>query len=324
MSTLVSIVCPAYEEADALPHFHAELVRVLDRLGPDYRAEVIYADDGSADGTLGVLRELAAGDPRVGYLSLSRNFGHQAALTAGLEHATGDVVVMMDSDLQHPPAVIPRLLSEWRAGADVVITVREDDPTLSRSKRFNSWAFYRLMRAVSGTEVRPSAADFRLMTRPAVHALLQLRESHRFIRGMVQWVGFSCREVRFVPAARVAGRSKYTFRKQLRLGLDGMFSFSKAPLRALLGLGVWFAALGAACALAAPFASAPGFWLLAAVVQTTGGATLAGLGVVGEYVGRLHEEVKRRPVYLLKETGNLAATAPAGGEPARPPARRAA
>ncbi len=326
MSTLLSVVCPAFEEAGGLPHFHAELLAVVDHLGPEFAVEVIYVDDGSRDNTLAVLRELAAADPRVRYLSLSRNFGHQAALTAGLEHASGDIVVTMDSDMQHPPAVIPRLIAEWKAGADVVITVRDDDPSVKFSKRFCSLAFYKAMRAVSGTEVRPSAADFRLMTRPAVVALVRLKESHRFVRGLVQWLGFPCREVPFAPGQRFAGRSKYTLRKQLRLGLDGMFSFSRLPLRLPVALGALFALLGAACLSAGVFGIGGAPWFVLAAIQLVGAATLASLGVVGEYVGRIYEEVKRRPGYLLKETGNITShtCAEVPDRVARPAPRRAA
>lgn len=311
MSTLLSIVCPAYKEDSALPHFHAGLMSVLDCLSPEYDVEVIYADDGSPDGTLDVLRRLAAADRRVRYLSLSRNFGHQAALTAGLEHAQGDIVITMDADMQHPPEVIPLLLEEWKRGADVVITVREDDPTLKWTKRLSSRLFYRLMHWMSGTEVRPSAADFRLMTRSAVAALLRLKETHRFIRGMVQWLGFPCREVRFAPRQRIAGESKYTFRKQLSLGLNGMFSFSKVPLRLPIYLGLILAVLGVGCSMTAAVGSMlgtltnPNLWILLAALNLIGGTMLMGLGVVGEYVGRIYEQVKERPAYFLKETGNI-------------------
>ena len=310
---VLSVVVPAYSEETALPVFHDELMRVLHGLDREYDIEVLYVDDGSPDGTLAVLRQLAAVDPRIRYLSLSRNFGHQAALTAGIEHARGDLVVTLDADLQHPPALIPVLLEQWKEGADIVLTIRADDPSLKWSKRFSSRLFYRAMRWMSGTEVRPSAADFRLMTRPAVDALLRLKESHRFIRGMVQWLGFPCREVSFAPHQRVAGRSKYTFRKQLNLGLDGMFSFSKLPLRLTAALGLLLGSVGLACLLGLAVAlltgrsADPGFWILLAAMNLIGGATLLGLGVVGEYVGRIYEQVKQRPAYLVKEAGNLAA-----------------
>lgn len=307
MRPLLSIVAPAFEEERALPMFHEHLARVLDSLDNEYDVEVIYVDDGSADGTLTVLRHLSEADRRVRYLSLSRNFGHQAALTAGLEHATGDLIITMDADLQHPPEIIPRLLREWKKGAAVVLTIRADDPSLKWSKRLGSRMFYRLMRWMSGTEVRPSAADFRLMTRPAVDALLQLGESHRFIRGMVQWLGFPCREVHFTPHSRVAGRSKYTLTKQLSLGLDGMFSFSKLPLRAVTGAGgimllAGLGALGWECADHLMGASYVCYATLAlGACFFLFGTVMLGLGIVGEYVGRIYEQVKNRPVYVLKE-----------------------
>ena len=161
----LSIVCPAYEEEDVLPSFHAELCTVLNMLGPTYSFEIIYVDDGSQDRTLSVLRALASADSRVHYLSLSRNFGHQAALTAGLEHARGDAVITLDSDLQHPPLLIPTLVARWREGHDVVLTLRQDDPSLGRFKRLTSRAFYKVMQAVSETEVRAAASDYRLLSR---------------------------------------------------------------------------------------------------------------------------------------------------------------
>jgi glycosyltransferase involved in cell wall biosynthesis len=314
---LLSVVCPAYEEEEALPHFHAELMRVLDGLEADYVIEVIYVDDGSLDGTLEVLRSMTGADQRVRYLSLSRNFGHQAALSAGLEHARGDIVITMDADLQHPPQVIPKLIAEWEAGADLVITIRADDPTLKWSKRFASRAFYKVLRWMSGTEMRPSAADFRLMTRKTVAALLSLKETHRFVRGLVQWLGFNCKEVRFEPRHRIAGRSKYTLGKQLTLGLDGILSFSKLPLRLVLGFGLGMVGLGLCGALATVVGLAsgsmsnPSLWVLLSAMTLIGGAVLFGLGIVGEYVARIYEQVKQRPAYLLKETGNVAAIAEA-------------
>src|SRR5262245_56141368 len=233
----LSIVCPAYEEEEGLPFFHAELCRVLGELKDEYTFEILYVDDGSRDGTLAVLRRLTAHDPRVRFLSLSRNFGHQAALTAGLDHATGDVTISMDSDLQHPPALIPQLLDKWKQGYDVVLTIREEDKRLGLGKRLTSKLFYRVIRMMSDTDIRPAGSDFRLLSRKAVDQLKQLRERHRFLRGMVQWLGLPTAEITFTPASRKAGQSKYTFRRMLRLAGDGMFSFSIAPLRVALWLG---------------------------------------------------------------------------------------
>jgi dolichol-phosphate mannosyltransferase len=304
----LSVVCPAYEEEEVLPRFHAELTAVLDRLGGQYQIEILYVDDGSRDRTLEVLRRTAAVDPRVRYLSLSRNFGHQAALTAGLEHASGDVVITLDSDLQHPPALIPVLLEKWKEGHDVVLTLREDDPRLGLTKRLTSRLFYRLMGMVSDTELRAAAADFRLMSRKAVDALVRLRETHRFLRGLVSWLGFRTTTVPYAPAARAAGVSKYTLRKMLALASDGVLSFSRLPLRLSLYVGGVMSALGLGltgwAVLRALFTSGPvdwGWYVLMTTVLLVGGCVMAALGVVGEYVGRIYEQVKGRPVYVLKD-----------------------
>jgi dolichol-phosphate mannosyltransferase len=308
MTVKLSVVCPAYEEEEVLPCFHAELTAELAKLGPEYDVEILYVDDGSRDRTLPILRMLAAADGRVRYLSLSRNFGHQAALTAGLEHARGDVVICMDSDLQHPPAVIPELLERWQEGHDVVLTLRADDPSLGRLKRLTSAAFYRVMRLLSRTELRASAADFRLMSRRALDALLRLQETHRFLRGLVSWLGFPTATVTFAPAGRGGGVSKYTFRRMLGFAVDGLLSFSNAPLRLVLGGGVGLLGAGlllllAACGRGVCGAAVDWGWTsLLAALLLVGGAVLCGLGVVGEYVGRIYEQVKGRPLYLLKET----------------------
>jgi glycosyltransferase involved in cell wall biosynthesis len=304
----ISIVCPAFQEEDVLPFFHRELCTVLGRLDGPCNLEIIYVDDGSTDGTLQVLRELAAADKRIRYLSLSRNFGHQAALTAGLEHSRGDVIITMDSDLQHPPALLPTLLKKWREGFDIVLTIREDDPRLSSFKRYTSRWFYRIMSFLSDTDIRLAAADYRLMSRKAVDALLQLRETHRFLRGMVGWLGFPVAEIPFQPAVRKAGVSKYTFRKMFNFALDGMLSFSKLPLRLALVLGVvtilvsLFLSGWAIVRLLLPHGGTDlGSALLIISTQFIGGCILLCLGIIGEYVGRIYQQVQGRPIYLLKE-----------------------
>ncbi len=315
---LVSIVCPAFQEEEVLPLFHAELSDVLRGLDRDFRFEILFVDDGSRDRTLDVLRELSARDPRVRYLSLSRNFGHQAALTAGLEHATGDAVVSLDADLQHPPRVVPLLLEKWREGFEVVITVRADDQRLSFFKRATSKLFYQLMGWLSETEIRLSASDFRLLSRKAVQALLKMREQHRFVRGMVQWLGFPAAEIAFQPDERRAGRSKYTFRRMLRLAGDGLFSFTQVPLRipAYLGLAALMLAAGhLAWSLVQGLLGADGATLrwhyLLFTLDLLGGCILCALGFLGEYVGRIYDQVKQRPLYLLKEDSQQVAAAKA-------------
>jgi polyisoprenyl-phosphate glycosyltransferase len=301
----ISIICPAYEEEAVLPRFHAELSAVLDALPPEYEAEVIYVDDGSEDGTLAALRQIAAADSRVHYLSLSRNFGHQAAITAGLEHARGDAIITLDSDLQHPPSLIPTLLKHWREGHDIVMTLREEDPDLGTFKRVTSRAFFELMRRLSETEMRIAASDYRLMSRRAVDALLRFPEMHRFLRGMVHWLGFPTATVRFQVASRGAGKSKFTFARLFAFAIDALLSFSKVPLRLIFLLGMVFTLAGmVGCGIdfvRILFGNGLGLLTVVAVMLVVGGCILASIGLVGEYVGRVYEQVKDRPLYLLKE-----------------------
>jgi dolichol-phosphate mannosyltransferase len=310
----LSVVCPAFQEEDVLPIFHAELSRALAPLADEFQAEVVYVDDGSTDGTLAVLRRLAASDPRVRYLSFSRNFGHQAAVTAGLEHAAGDLVVSLDTDLQHPPALIPVLIDRWRDGYDLVLTEREYPATTGWFKRVSSDWFYRVMGWLSSTPVKPAASDFRLMSRPVVDAVLQMRETHRFLRGMVSWVGFKVVSVPFRAAERAAGHSRFTFRSLMRLASDGLLSFSSLPLRLPLyggGALLVLAALHAGAVLALGFGGFDvGPWMLHATAGLTlllNGLVLTSVGVLGEYLGRVYEQVKQRPLYVLKETSASAA-----------------
>lgn len=305
----LSVVCPAYQEEDVLPRFHAALVPAVAPLEPAFELEILYVDDGSRDGTLGVIRGLAAADSRVRYVSLSRNFGHQAALTAGLDHATGDAVVSLDSDLQHPPALIPSLVERWRAGFDVVLTVRGNDRRLGWFKRASSRAFYAVLGRMSTVEVRPAAADFRLLSRRAVDELGRLRETHRYVRGMVQWLGFRVAEVPFAPAARQGGVSKYTLRRMVRFALDGLLSFSPAPARLAVGGGLavtaasWVlsvAAVALLVSLAEPVARV-GLVLLTAL-HLLAGCGLVAAGMLGEYATRIYDQAKGRPVYVVKES----------------------
>ncbi len=305
----LSIVCPAYEEEAALPVFHDQLLRAIEPLQDDFAIEILYVDDGSRDGTLSLLRRWARQDSRVRYLSLSRNFGHQAALTAGLEHARGDVVVSLDSDLQHPPQLIPEMIQRWQQGYDIVLTIRQDDVSLGQVKRLTSQWFYTLMRWCSDTETRPAAADFRLMSRRAVNSLLRLRESHRFLRGMVQWLGFPTTEISYRPARRVAGQSKYHLGRMCSFACDALFSFSRVPLRLSMAAGLVLLLGGAGLVLlvlarflSGGTAGIDGTLLLLAGLGLVGGLILGSLGIIGEYIARIYEEVKGRPLYLLKET----------------------
>jgi len=311
---LISLVCPAFEEEEVLPFFHQELAAVLARLQGRFDAEIIYVDDGSRDGTLRVMRDLARTDRRVRYLSLSRNFGKEAAMTAGLEHATGEAVIVIDTDLQHPPALVPTLLEKWRAGADVVVTVRADDPQWGLFKRVTSRLFYRVLGWLSETEVRMAAPDYRLLSRRAVDGFLLLRERHRFLRTLVQWLGFPTAEVPFQAHSRRAGTTKYNVRRLMHLAADAVVSSSTLPLRlasflGCLGVGIGLLIGGYATArrlFSGADVGAGWAWLLASI-YLVGGCILCGLGLVGEYVGRIFEQVKGRPIYVLKETSPEAA-----------------
>jgi len=313
----LSIVCPAFEEEEVLPHFHAELCAVLAPLESEYDVEIIYIDDGSRDCTLAYLRHLAVHDERIRYLSFSRNFGQQAALTAGMEHARGDAVITLDSDLQHPPSLIPDLVEQWRKGHDVVLTFRADDPRLSYFKRLSSRAFNTVMGWLSDTPVSSAASDYRLLSRQAVDALLRLHEKHRFLRGMVNWLGFRETTVAFHPASRGAGATKYTLRRMLALAVDAMLSFSKLPLRLSFFLGLLLVVLGGAFGSLAFGRSLwgreiGGVQLVLIALFLIGGAILCALGIVGEYVGRIYEQVKGRPLYLLKEASPELSALPLG------------
>jgi dolichol-phosphate mannosyltransferase len=320
----LSIVCPVYQEEEVLPPFHRELCSVLAKIEDKYEVDILYVDDGSRDRTLPILRGLAGRDGRVRYLSFSRNFGHQTALTAGLEHARGVVIVMMDSDLQHPPALIPALLEKWAQGYEIVQTIREEDSELGFFKRWSSKLFYRVMNWLSDTEIRFSAADFRLMSRRAVDSLLELRETHRFLRGLVQWLGFPTAEVRFRPVSRKAGVSKYTLGRMMSFALDALVSFSRLPLRLSILLGAFSIAVSVVIALYSgvrliwlPAGFSPGVAAVLASIYLMGGAGLCCLGIVGEYVGRTYEQVKTRPLYLLKEK-SAELECPSQSEPSRP------
>jgi polyisoprenyl-phosphate glycosyltransferase len=306
---LISVVSPVYEEEEVLPHFHRVLGEVLDGLSDEYDAEIILVDDGSRDGTLPLLRQMAADDPRVRYFSFSRNFGHQAAITAGLENARGDAVVTLDCDLQHPPFLIPALVQKWREGYDVVATVREENRTVGAWKRLTSRIFFRLMRLLSEEEVREAASDYQLLSRKALQALLMMQETHRFLRGMVNWLGFPTATVPFRVAEREAGESKFTFRRLTAFATDALLSFSKIPLRlpfflgAAVGfIGLLYAVYGLVRTVVLGEPLEPGWFSVLAALHLIGGSILCSISLVGEYVGRIYEQVKGRPLYLLKES----------------------
>jgi len=302
----VDLVIPVFNEAGVVEQTHARIRAVIDSLPDEFC--IYYVDDGSTDETPQVLAELARNDRRVRVIELSRNFGHQAALTAGLDAARGEVVISMDGDGQHPPEMIPQMIELIRAGYDVVQTQRLDQAEPASFKKWTSGLFYRLINLISGTRILPGAADFRALSRQAVDALKAMPEYHRFLRGMVAWIGYPTVILPYQPAERISGQSKYSLAKMLRLALDAIFSFSLMPLYIGLSLGGLLLCLAAAEMIyvlsfwvsGRSANLAPGWSSLMFVILIVGGMLMVLLGFIGVYVGYIFQEVKRRPVYLVK------------------------
>jgi glycosyltransferase involved in cell wall biosynthesis len=321
-----TLVIPVFNEEPVLHELHrrltASLTDALAGRGETWGA--IFVDDGSSDGTGAILKALRAQDPaHVRVVAFSRNFGHAAAMTAGIDHADGDTVITMDADLQDPPEVVLEMIARWREGFDVVYAVRTERRSETFFKKATAALFYRLLRASSEIEIPLDAGDFRLLSRRAALALAGLRERHRLLRGMSRWIGFRQTSVPYVRQARHAGETKFPVRRMARLAWDGLTSFSLLPLRIATMAGAVAALLGAVSGvwvIVARLASGPPLHRTAALIATMlvlGGLQLLALGVLGEYVGRLFEEIKRRPIYVVDHTLGFAGDGEAGAAPAR-------
>ena len=300
----LTVVVAAFNEAEALPRLHPRIAAVLDGLD-GLEGRVLYVDDGSDDGTWDALRGLAAGDPRVSLLRLSRNFGKEAALTAGLDHVREGAAVILDADGQDPPELIPQFVARWREGFDDVHGTRIARQGEGWAKRATAHAFYRVIGRLSKTPVPRDTGDFRLLSPRALQALRQLRERQRFMKGLFGWVGFNQTAIAYQRDPRIAGRSKFGFWKLWNFALEGITSFSTAPLRVAtyLGLGTALVAFAYAVAIVVkkivwgdPVAGWP---TMMAVILLLGGVQLMALGLIGEYLGRLYNEAKQRPLYLV-------------------------
>ena len=303
---LVSVVAPVYNEEATIEEFYSRVCGSLDGLP----FELVLVDDGSSDGSPLILDRLAANDPRVRVVALSRNFGHQTALTAGLDHARGDAVVMLDADLQDPPELIPKMLDHWRAGCDVVYAVRETRAGESRFKLSTARWFYALFDKLAQVELQHNSGDFRLLDRRPLNALLSMRERNRFLRGMTVWVGYTQAAVPYERDARYAGETKYTFSRMLKFSLDAISSFSHRPLQLATLFGfiistLAFIAIPVVIVLRVLGSYLPGFSSITIVVLLLGGIELIAIGIIGEYVGRIYDEVKGRPLYLVRARRNL-------------------
>jgi dolichol-phosphate mannosyltransferase len=309
---LLSVVAPVYNEEETLGEFHRRVTEAL--AGMDY--ELVVIDDGSSDATPKLLAEIAAADPRVRVVSLSRNFGHQAAITAGLDHARGDATVMIDADLQDPPELIPEMVDRWREGFEVVYAVRRERAGETRVKLVTARWFYRLFGRLSKVPLEHNAGDFRLLGRTALESINAMRERARFLRGMTSWVGFEQTSVPYERDARYAGETKYPMRKMLRFSLDAISSFSNLPLQMATLLGflcsiVAFIAIPVAIGFRIAGEFVPGITTVLLVVLLLGGIQLITVGIIGEYLGRVYDEVKGRPLYIVSGTRNMAPEDPA-------------
>jgi glycosyltransferase involved in cell wall biosynthesis len=302
----LSVIVPFLNEEENLPILHERMAKAME--GQPEDLEIIFIDDGSTDGSARWAAEASRKDPRVKLLRLSRNFGHQIAITAGMDYAEGDAVVIIDADLQDPPEVVIDLLKKWREGYDVVYAVRSQRQGETLMKKFLAATFYRVFHRMANVNVPMDAGDFRLVDRKVIMALREVRELHRFMRGLTCWVGFSQCAVTYERAARHAGTTKYPVWKSLRLAWDAITSFSGVPLRMMMGLGVIVSLGGMILALRMVISklfniaeTVPGWTSQMAMMLILGGIQLVCLGLLGQYVSRVFEESKKRPLYFIRE-----------------------
>jgi dolichol-phosphate mannosyltransferase len=311
MSSL-SVVTPVFNEEEGIEEFHRRTTAVLQAISPPLDYEILFVDDGSTDRSPDILAKLAEDDPRVAVLRFSRNFGHQLAITAGIDHARGHAVVVIDSDLQDPPEVIAGMVEKWRDGCDVVFGQRTRRPGESRFKLWTARLFYRLVNRLSDVDLPLDAGDFRLLDRRVVEVLKEIREENRYVRGLVAWVGFNQCALPYERDVRFAGETKYPLRKMLRFAADGISSFSEKPLRLAAQVGALVTAVAFAAALyivvgkvANPTSALPGYASLMTVLLLLTGVQLLTIGILGQYLGRTYREAKRRPLYIVAERRNL-------------------
>lgn len=301
----ISVVVPCFNEEEGLKTFNETLLQFLPR---NYDYEIIYINDGSSDNTFQEIKALADYNPQIKYISFSRNFGHQNALKAGYDYASGDCAISLDADLQHPPAVIPELIVKWEQGFEVVNTIRHDHQSISLAKKMSSGLFYRIMKKLSDVNIENGMADFRLVDKKVLKELKRFQENYLFFRGIIPWMGFKQTTVEFTANERFAGTTKYTFRKMVKFATTGVTAFSVKPLRLSIYLGSVIALLSFIYGLYAIYIhfftnqAVAGWTSVIISVLFVGGINLLMLGIIGEYLGKLFIENKRRPNYLISET----------------------
>jgi glycosyltransferase involved in cell wall biosynthesis len=305
-----SLIIPVYNEQDTLPEMYHRVSAVMDQM--EGGVELILVNDGSRDRTLTILRDLHEKDPRICYLSLARNFGHQIAVTAGLNYVRGEAIIILDADLQDPPELIPQLVEKWQQGYQVVYAQRTQRRKEGWFKRLPAYLFYRLMQRLADVEIPIDTGDFCLMDRRVVDVLNSMPERNRYIRGLRSWVGLPQTFIHFERDPRFAGEVKYTFRKSLSLAATGLVTFSRVPLRLSTYVGLLAAAIAVLMAILVlywrvfvPHSPLTGFATIMIAVFFLGAVQLVSIGILGEYVGRIYEEVKGRPLYVLSEVAGF-------------------
>lgn len=305
---LLSLIIPVYYEEEVLMESYRRMDAAMRATGHPY--EILYVNDGSRDGTMKQLRALAKEHPEVKVFSFSRNFGHQIAVTCGMDHAKGDALIIIDVDLQDPPELIPQMVNMWKDGADIVYGKRSKRKGETLFKKLTAAAYYRILSWMSAYPIPLDTGDFRLLDRKVADVFLRMREQARFLRGMSAWMGFEAQPIEYVRDERAAGKTKYTLKKMLRLATDGILNFSSKPLEMPFGIGVGvgvvgFLALLVMIVLTAVFGAACPQWLWAVVAMLLLSAMLLGfMGVQGMYLGRMYDELKRRPLYIVAESLN--------------------
>lgn len=304
---MISIVTPVYNEEDNVVFFHEEITKVMKTTGMDY--ELIYVNDGSKDRTDELIRELAEKDPHVRAITFARNFGHQTAITCGMDFARGDAVITMDGDMQHPPELIPLLLEKWKDGYDIIQTIRTSTEDSGFIKKITSAGYYKVINSISKTPVTPGGSDFRLMNRKSLDVFLRFREHARFIRGIVGGLGFKQTTIKFEAPARHAGVSKFSMNKMLHFAMDGILTNSTTPLRAAFYAGAVSGFIGILLILHVLYSylvgnTVPGWATMTILIAFFVSANLVGLGIIGEYIGRIYEESKNRPLYWISGDTN--------------------
>lgn len=312
MKKTLTVISPVYNEEEVIREFYIELSRVLVDLSYRYDYKILFVVDQSTDTTWEILKSIAEQDHSVQIILLSSRFGHQMSLLAGIDNSTSDVIVMLDSDLQHPPELIPKMLTKYEQGYDIVYTIRQDSPEISFFKRSTSKLFYSFINKISNITINESAADFRLISHRVAEVFRkQIRERNQFLRGLFSWVGFRSTGIKFQVRKRRAGRSKYSLGRMFQFGFEGVVSFSKKPLKAAIYVGLGFAILSFLFAIVSLFqyfiyASFPSGWTtIVMLISISSGVQLIFLGIVGEYIGAIFDEVKGRPHYIVEEKVNL-------------------